>query len=113
MSTVDFDPFAGGEILRLSPTTGPQREIIASVQMSDEANTAFNESVSLAIEGILNVELVEKCFHILVDRHDILTATFSRRGNEIFQTDRRNFFLYSPTSMQLNNELPEIKGEGS
>jgi len=91
MSTIDFDPFAGGEILRVSPTTGPQKEIIASVQMSDEANTAFNEAVSLSIEGTLDVELMENCFHTLVDRHDILSATFTRRGDEICQSERRNF----------------------
>ncbi len=91
MNPVDFDPFAGGEILRVSPTTGPQREIITSAQMSDEANTAFNEGVSLQIEGQIDVDLLKKCFHHLVDRHDVLRATFSRRGDEICQIDGNNF----------------------
>ena len=82
-SDIDFDPFAGGEILRVSPTTLPQREIIASAQMSDEANTAFNEAVSLTIDGDIDKDLLEKCFNELLQRHDILRATFSRKGDEL------------------------------
>lgn len=45
MNDIAFDPFAGGDILRLAPTTAPQREILASARLSDEANTAFNEAI--------------------------------------------------------------------
>ena len=83
MTQVTFDPFAGGELLRVSPTTWPQKEIIASAQMSDEANTAFNEAVSITITGELDLSLLESCLNQLVARHDILRATFSRNGNEI------------------------------
>lgn len=83
MTDAAFDPFAGGEILRVSPTTWPQKEVIASAQMSDEANTAFNEAVSITINGEINIELLEVCFNNLVARHDILRATFSRKGDEI------------------------------
>ena len=93
MTTVDFDPFAGGELQRVSPTTWPQKEIIASAQMSDEANTAFNEAVSITIEGELNIELLERCFNKLLERHDILRATFSRKGNEICLHEAKPFKL--------------------
>ena len=83
MTTVTFDPFAGGELLRVSPATWPQKEIIASAQMSDEANTAFNEAVSITIEGHLDFALLELCFNRLIERHDILRSTFSRKGDEI------------------------------
>ncbi|EAW30026.1 peptide synthetase [marine gamma proteobacterium HTCC2143] len=83
MSEVSFDPFAGGEILRVSPTTAPQQEIITSSKMSDEANTAFNEGVSLTIIGSLDFDLLKKCCNTLIERHDILRATFSSLGDEI------------------------------
>lgn len=83
MTDMTFDPFAGGELVRVSPTTWPQREIIASAQISDEANTAFNEAISLTIEGELDIGLLETCLTAFVDRHDILRATFSRKGDEL------------------------------
>ncbi len=89
MSEVGFDPFAGGEVLRVSPTTAPQQEIITSSKMSDEANTAFNEGVSLTITGSLDLELLKKCCNTLVERHDILRATFSPLGDEICLQEAR------------------------
>ncbi len=83
MSSIGFNPFAAGEILRVAPTTGPQKEIIASAQMGDEANTAFNEAVSITIQGDLDIALLESCINVLIERHDILHATFSRNGQEI------------------------------
>jgi NRPS condensation-like uncharacterized protein len=93
MSSVVFDPFAGGELLQVSPTTAPQKEVIASAQMSDEANTAFNEAVSITIKGDLQVALLESCFNKLVERHDILRATFSRNGQEICLQEFEPFHL--------------------
>ena len=82
-TTQNFDPFAGGELLRVSPATAPQREILAAAKMSDEANTAFNEGVVLRVRGELDVELLEICFNEIVRRHDVLQATFSSSANEI------------------------------
>ncbi|MBV1882189.1 MAG: amino acid adenylation domain-containing protein [Pseudomonadales bacterium] len=93
MSTEEFDPFAGGEILRVSSTTGPQQEIIASAQMSDVANTAFNEAVSLTVKGSLDLLRLEACFDTLIERHDILRATFSRRGDELCLQETRNLTI--------------------
>ncbi len=83
MSSASFNPFAGGELLRVAPATGPQREIIASAQISDIANTAFNEAVSVKLSGDLDVDLLRLCFDDLIAKHDILRATFSRNGTEI------------------------------
>lgn len=83
MTTVTFNPFAGGELLRVAPTTGPQREIIASAQISDVANTAFNEAVSVRLVGELDQERLHHCFVGLIARHDILRATFSRNGTDL------------------------------
>lgn len=88
-----FDPFADGELLRVSPTTAPQQEIIAATKMSDEANTAFNEAIALRIDGTLDIKLLETCFNVLVSRHDILRATFSPAGDELCLQEARNFTI--------------------
>jgi amino acid adenylation domain-containing protein len=94
MSSESFNPFAGGEIERVVASTGPQREIIASSQMSDEANTAFNEAVTLNIQGAVDVELIQKSFDKLVERHDIFRVTFSRSGEEMcLQEDQKPKFI--------------------
>lgn len=93
MTEVDFDPFASGEILRVSPTTGPQKEVIASAKMSDEANTAFNEAILIWFQGELDHRVIENCLRKLIDRHDILRASFSRNGKDICLYDQKPFVL--------------------
>lgn len=90
-----FDPFAGGELLRVSPTTAPQQEIIAAAKMSDEANTAFNEAIALRIEGSIDMVLLERCCNTLVERHEILRTTFSPAGDELcLQEPKKVSFEY-------------------
>ncbi len=93
MQEADFDPFAGGELLRIAPTTGPQREIITAAKLNDEANTAFNEAILVEINGPLDVGLLEESFNVLISRHDILRATFSPNGKEICLQKTQSFSL--------------------
>ena len=91
MNSTNFNPFAGGFIDRVSPSTQPQREVLATAQQSDEANTAFNEAVALSFSGPIDPELLTRCFHFLTERHEAFRATFSRRGDEIcLQEDARS-----------------------
>ncbi len=91
MNATNFNPFAGGIIARVSPSTQPQQEVIATAQLSDQANTAFNEAVSLSFSGPIDPDLLTKCFHFLIGRHEAFRATFSRRGDEIcLQEDARS-----------------------
>lgn len=109
MSSVSFNPFAGGELLRVAPTTGPQREIIASAQISDVANTAFNEAVSVRLSGNLDVDLLRRCFDDLIAKHDILRATFSRSGTEICLHDSSPFELeYEDISECASSEQESV-----
>lgn len=78
-----FNPFAGGELARVSPATWPQKEIFVSAQMNEEGNTAFNEAISITLEGLVDVTLLASCFNRLLDRHEALRTTFSRTGKEI------------------------------
>jgi amino acid adenylation domain-containing protein len=81
-TSVEFDPFAEGEIQYTIPTTESQKEIWLSVQLGgDEANCAYNESVFIEIHGDLNVEAVKKSFQKIVLRHEALRGTIGSDGS--------------------------------
>lgn len=78
---VDFDPFAGPDILSLAPATESQTEIWTSCQLgTNDANRAYNESCSLRLTGPLQRGAFEKAFAELVRRHDGLRTAFSADG---------------------------------
>jgi len=108
MSGAGFNPFAGGEILKVSPTTEPQIEILTSAKISDEANLAFNEAAALNLEGVLDETLLKQCFVAVVNRHEVLNATFSSRADEIcLQGQAWNAFTvldYSSESLDEANQ---------
>jgi amino acid adenylation domain-containing protein len=86
-TAVEFDPFAGGELLLTAPATESQKEIWASVRMGDDANCAYNESQSLRLQGNLNVEALQSALQALVQRHEALRTTFSPDGQNLCISD--------------------------
>ncbi|TLU70848.1 non-ribosomal peptide synthetase/type I polyketide synthase [Lichenicoccus roseus] len=66
------------------PLTEPQTEIWLSAQMGDEASCAFNESVSLTLDGELDVAALEGALADVVDRHDALRAHFDNAGSSLW-----------------------------
>src|SRR5690606_12499703 len=80
---VAYDPFAGGAITRVAPTTEPQREVWLATQLDREASLAFNESVALQLEGRLDRTALEAALHELLQRHDALRANFGRDGETL------------------------------
>jgi amino acid adenylation domain-containing protein len=82
-TSIDFDPFADGEILLTAPATESQKEIWLSVQMSDQANLACLLSQSLRLQGQLNLPILQQAFQQLVIRHESLRTTFSGDGATI------------------------------
>lgn len=87
VTSVDFDPFAEGEVLLTAPATESQKEIWASVQMSADANCAYNESQTLKFKGNLEVDTLISAIHALVQRHEALRTTFSPDGTTLCITD--------------------------
>ena len=80
-TAVDFDPFAGPELLRLAPITEPQAEIWMACRLGgDDASRAYNESVSLRFAGLLNRSAMEQAVQALVHRHESLRSAFSADG---------------------------------
>lgn len=80
---VDFDPFAGGVIDRVVPMTEAQQEIWTSVQLGDDGNCAFNESIALMLRGELDRQALGSAFNDVVDRHEALRATCSTDGKTL------------------------------
>jgi len=83
-----FNPFHGPEIERVIYTTEPQAEIWIACKLGDnDANRAYNESISLILKGDLNKPALDKAVQTLVDRHETLRAVFSTDGKfmTIFQ----------------------------
>jgi amino acid adenylation domain-containing protein len=83
VEAVDFDPFADGEVLLTALATEAQKEIWVSVQLGDEANCAYNESVSLQFSGELNIQALEAALRSLVQRHEALRTTLSSDGKTL------------------------------
>src|SRR5262249_37693069 len=75
-----FDPFAGEQLVAAVPSTEPQREVWTSSQIGDDANLAYNESVSVVLEGPLNADALAQALKDVVARHEALRGTFSADG---------------------------------
>src|SRR5690606_26293320 len=68
-------------IERVIYTTQPQAEIwIACKLGDDDANRAYNESVSLILKGSLNKKALLDGVQQLVNRHEALRSVFSTDG---------------------------------
>lgn len=79
--SIDYDPFAGGALEQVVPTTEPQREIWLADQLGSDASLAFNESVSLRLRGALDVLALEAALQTLLDRHAALRSTIGPDGD--------------------------------
>jgi amino acid adenylation domain-containing protein len=79
-----------------APLTEAQMEVWLSAQFSDEASCAFNESLTLHLQGRLDEAALRESMDRVVARHDALRTTFSRGG------DRQYFHS------ELKIELPVI-----
>jgi amino acid adenylation domain-containing protein len=80
LTDTHFDPFAGPAIFATAPTTEPQREIWTACALGDEASLAYNESITLALDGALDREALSAAFDELVARHEALRSTLSPDG---------------------------------
>lgn len=81
VTPVDFNPFAGAELLFTAPATESQQEIWLSAQMGEESSCAFNESMSIHLRGgELLLDKLQYAVDELVRRHEALRTTFSTNG---------------------------------
>lgn len=85
---IDHDPFVGPPVLLTYPTTGPQREVLTASLLGDEASCAYNESVSLTLEGALDEIALGTAITELCGRHESLRTVFDSTGQRALVLER-------------------------
>ena len=81
---VEFDPFAGPEILLIAPATEPQVEIWTSCLIGGAAaSCAYNECFSLLLTGTFNKNAMMHALQEMVNMHEALRTSFSADGTNI------------------------------
>ena len=90
---VDFDPFTGPSIVRTIPTTEAQREVLTASDMGTDASCAYNESVTLELQGALDRAALDQAMRDLVTRHESLRATLNTSGTRMLISDETSFEL--------------------
>lgn len=105
---VNFDPFADGDIVLTAPATAAQKEIWASVKMGEDANCAYNESISLSLQGELNVDNLTTALNLLVERHESLRTTLSPDGEMLCINSSSQLEIQS---IDLANLTPSAQAE--
>ncbi|MGQ0584653.1 MAG: aminotransferase class III-fold pyridoxal phosphate-dependent enzyme, partial [Reyranella sp.] len=71
-----------------APLTEPQLEILVAAQMGDDASCAFNESISIALDGEIDPAALAASVDAVIARHDALRGHLGR-------DDERMYFLPS------------------
>ncbi|HWY61339.1 MAG TPA: amino acid adenylation domain-containing protein [Rhizomicrobium sp.] len=69
-----------------APLTEPQMEIWLAAQLGDEASASFNESLSIRLEGDLDVQALTGAWDDVVARHDALRSRVSPTGARTIAT---------------------------
>ncbi|MDN3667354.1 amino acid adenylation domain-containing protein [Algibacter miyuki] len=78
------NPFENQIKEKVIPITQSQSEIWISCKMGgDNANKAYNTSISLELQGDLNIYVLETSIQKLVNRYDTLRSNFSTSGMEM------------------------------
>lgn len=104
---VDFNPFEEEKgIEKIIPVNEPQKEIWLSCMIGgNDANCAYNESVSLDFSGEMNTAYFETALRKVIERHEALRATISPDGEVLIIQQPGNFSL-STTDL---SSIPEEK----
>ncbi|GGH08663.1 non-ribosomal peptide synthetase [Mucilaginibacter phyllosphaerae] len=84
VSTDEFDPFAGPEILLVAPATEPQIEIWTSCLIGgNDASCAYNDCATIVLTGAFDKDAMLKALQALTNRHEALRTVFSADGANI------------------------------
>jgi amino acid adenylation domain-containing protein len=85
---VEFDPFAGPQILLMAPATEPQIEIWTSCLIGGaDASCAYNDAGSILLTGPFNKDAMFKTLQALSDRHEALRTVFTDDGQNFLVLD--------------------------
>ena len=97
-------PFALAKSPSQVPLTEPQREVFLAAALNDEANCAFNESLTLHLRGpIRKADLASALTHAFA-RHDALRSTISEDGESLVIAETCTL---TPEFLNLRDLSPE------
>ncbi|MBK1439221.1 amino acid adenylation domain-containing protein [Parapedobacter sp. ISTM3] len=108
---VAYDPFSGGEIEKIISPIEPQQEIWLSCMIGgDEANRAYNESVSIRFSGVLDITALSDAMRTVIQRHEALRCSFSRDGRSIYiyMKGKSNFIVKDLRSLPLDIQKKQL-----
>ncbi len=83
LTSVDFDPFAAPSVLKGTTSTESQRELWTAAEIGADASAAFNEALSLRLQGPLDRPALEEAVAVLVASHEALHTSFSADGTTL------------------------------
>jgi len=83
VEAVDFDPFAEA-LARVHGSTEAQREIWLADKLSREASLAYNESITIRLQGDANIDALRAALQDVVARHEALRSTIGATGEEVY-----------------------------
>lgn len=105
-SSVSFNPFDGPVIEKVILTTQSQAEIwIACKLGGEDANRGYNESITLVLEGKLNLSALKSAIQLLVKRHESLRSVFSADGRFM------SIMEYTPLTIEQLDYSPQSSEE--
>ncbi|TCD23398.1 non-ribosomal peptide synthetase [Pedobacter psychrodurus] len=83
--TVDFNPFEDERAINkvISINKAQQEIFISCLLGGDEASLAYNESVSINLEGSFEIEYFKKAFAQVIHRHEALRSVLSGDGEKL------------------------------
>lgn len=84
MTPVDYNPFNNTDVILACPSSDAQREIWLSSKMSNKASCAYNQSLSIQLNGQTNIVLLKNALKECVKRHEVLQTNFSPDGKTIY-----------------------------
>ncbi|WP_456441537.1 non-ribosomal peptide synthetase [Psychroserpens sp.] len=107
-SVVTFNPFQGSAIEKVVHITQSQAEIWISCTIGGEnASRAYNESITLILNGALNHAALDDAIQQLIQRHEALRSVFSANGRfmsvlqyEHVETEHKDFSGLSATEQK-------------
>lgn len=94
VSTNEFDPFAGPEILLVAPATEPQIEIWTSCLIGgNDASCAYNDCATIVLTGAFDKDAMMQAVQALINRHEALRTVFSADGAHIIVYDNPKVYV--------------------
>jgi len=93
------------QILKVVPSTASQMEIWLSCQLGGkDANMAYNESISVRLQGDFTISYLKSAFQKVIQRHEGMRATFTPNGSQMIIFNSFHLPIRFRDISQLNDE---------